>query len=318
MEAGTAYCLIGTVTAFACGGLCAFAAARGAASARVASSGGDAFAARLMRTGVAPLKPLARMLARNRRIGGLFEGVAAAAQGSGIAASPIAALSVALSALIAAFALGWAATAHAAGGLAFALCLGAIAWAALGSVKEKRREEMREAVPDALRAMMACFRSGQSLLQTMQQVGKGTSGALGSLFLRVAHTLETGGTSREALSVFEGEGSIRELAFVAVALDVHHQTGGSMERVLDSAREGIEGELSLARQLRVQTAQAKLSARIVSVMPLVLIVLFSLVSEDFFAPFLSSFTGMCLLAAAIAMQVAGVLIVRRMLKVEVG
>lgn len=177
---------------------------------------------------------------------------------------------------------------------------------------------MREAVPDALRAMTACFRSGQSLLQTMQQVGKGAPGALGDLFLRVAHTLETGGTSREALAVFEDERSIGELVFVAVALDVHHQTGGSMQRVLDAARESIEGELELERSLRVQTAQAKLSARIVSVMPLILIVMFSLVSEDFLAPFFSSFTGMCLLVAAVAMQIAGVLIVRRMLKVEVG
>ena len=90
-----------------------------------------------------------------------------------------------------------------------------------------------------------------------------------------------------------------------------------MERVLDAARDTVEGELELTRSLRVQTAQAKLSARIVSVMPIVLIALFSLVSEDFLAPFFSRFAGMTLLGIAVGMQVAGIFAVRRMLKVEV-
>ena len=90
-----------------------------------------------------------------------------------------------------------------------------------------------------------------------------------------------------------------------------------MERVLDAARETVEGELELTRSLRVQTAQAKLSARIVSVMPIVLVALFSLVSKDFLGPFFSSFAGMALLCIAIAMQVAGIVSVRHMLKVEV-
>ena len=140
---------------------------------------------------------------------------------------------------------------------------------------------------------------------------------VGVLFRRAAHLLETGGSTREALSVFQGRNSVPELAFVSVALDVQHQTGGSMERVLDAARETVEGELELTRSLRVQTAQAKLSARIVSVMPIVLVALFSLVSEDFLGPFFSSFAGMALLCIAVAMQVAGIVSVRHMLKVEV-
>ena len=150
--------------------------------------------------------------------------------------------------------------------------------------------------------MAVCFRTGQSLLQTMQQVGAATKGPVGALFCRAAHLLETGGSTHEALSVFQGRGSVPELAFVSVALDVQHQTGGSMERVLDAARDTVEGELELTRSLRVQTAQAKLSARIVSVMPIVLIALFSLVSEDFLAPFFSSFAGMTLLGIAVVMK----------------
>ena len=73
----------------------------------------------------------------------------------------------------------------------------------------------------------------------------------------------------------------------------------------------------LERSLHVQTAQARLSARIVSVMPFVLVALFSLVSEGFLEPFFNSAAGVALLLVALSMQAAGVLAVRRMLRVEV-
>ena len=68
---------------------------------------------------------------------------------------------------------------------------------------------------------------------------------------------------------------------MAVALDVPRppRAGGSMRPVLEAARETVEGELALRRALRVQTAQARLSARVVTVMPFALVAVFSLVSK---------------------------------------
>ncbi len=110
------------------------------------------------------------------------------------------------------------------------------------------------------------------------------AGRLRTLFARAAHLLDTGGHGAGGARRRCGRGArCPELAFVAVALDVQHQTGGSMGQVLDAARDSVEGELELRRSLRVQTAQAKLSARVVSVMPFALVAVFSLVSEDFLA-----------------------------------
>ena len=46
--------------------------------------------------------------------------------------------------------------------------------------------------------------------------------------------------------------------------------------------------------------------------------LFSLVSNDFLTPFFESPLGLAVLGAALGMQAAGIAVVRRMLKVEVG
>lgn len=166
--------------------------------------------------------------------------------------------------------------------------------------------------------MNVCFRAGLSLMQTLKQTGEETGGALGARFERAARVLETGSSTEEALEGFRRQAGVPELAFVAVALDVQHQSGGSIAHVLDVARESLESELELRRSLRVQTAQARLSARIVTVMPFLLVALFSMLSEGFLDPFFESWAGLALLALALGMQAAGVLLVRRMLRVEEG
>ncbi len=125
-----------------------------------------------------------------------------------------------------------------------------------------------------------------------------------------------GAPATEALAVLERQRGVPELAFAAVALDVQHQSGGSIGPVLEAAQDSVESELELLRSLKVQTAQAKLSARVVTVMPFILVGLFSLMSPGFLSPFFESLPGMVMLAVALLMEAAGVLVVRRMLKVD--
>lgn len=177
----------------------------------------------------------------------------------------------------------------------------------------KRNISMREEIPDALRTLAMSFRSGHSLPQVLADSSQECKGYLSHLFSVASDRIEMGATPEEALAVMRGNDRVPELSFVAVALDIQHQSGGQIALVLESAMDSIEDELKLARSLRVQTAQAKLSASIVTIMPFLLIALFSLFSPDFLSPFFSSVLGMAVLVLALVMQLTGVLIVRRML-----
>ena len=90
-----------------------------------------------------------------------------------------------------------------------------------------------------------------------------------------------------------------------------------MQHVLDATRESLESELELKRSLRVHTAQARLSARVVVGVTIAMVALLSLITEGFLQPFFASPIGLCLLTIAIVMQVTGILLVRRLLDVEV-
>lgn len=198
---------------------------------------------------------------------------------------------------------------------AVALCVLAATITGIGSVSDRLQNEFREEIPVVLELMTTCFGAGLTLLQTFQQIAHEVGGQLGKVFAQGAHVLETGGSVSSALDLLRKRSDITELTFVVAALEVQHQNGGALTSVLSTAAESIKNELALKRTLRVQTAQAKLSARVVIVMPFVLIAIFSLVSPNFMTPFFSSVAGYFLLAIAILMEAAGIVLVRRSLAI---
>ena len=280
------------------------------------SSSSTGMLKRLVARGVPPLRPVARLLLRVSSVRRAAQEGELPLKERGFASDPTALVTLVLALVFLCVAGAWAATGSPVFGAA--LAGGAIAAACNGirADAEKRACAIRDEIPDALRSLGVCFKAGLSLMQTLHQTGTELKGPLSALFLASSRLLETGGTVTEALSVFQGRSGTPELAFVAVALNVQHQAGGSIAHVLEAARESVEGEIELARTLRVQTAQAKLSARIVTLMPFALVALFSLMSPGFLAPFFESVPGMILLGIALAMQIAGVVLVRRMLDLE--
>lgn len=270
------------------------------------------------RNGVGPLRPLCRWLLRLRPVADPLREAVRLAGERGVSTNEEALLSsfmagASAAALVTAFVTGTPVFAMA--GIALVVIFFCNR---MSASRGARRALLQEQTPEALRALGVCSKSGLSLSQTMEVLSQDLPQPIAGLFEQACLRMKVGEPAQEALAVFsEGESSA-ELSFVAVALDVRHQTGGSLSQVLESARESVRDELDLRRSLQVQTAQAQLSARIVTCMPFVLVAVFSLVTEDFLAPFFQSAHGVALLVLALAMQVAGVLAVRRLLRREGG
>lgn len=201
-------------------------------------------------------------------------------------------------------------------GIAVFLLICACVVICINSAIDKREEKLKESIPEAMRSMSACFSSGYTLLQTFEFLEKECTGDLKEIFSKCSNVLRTGGTIPQALEVLKGNNKVSELVFVSVALDVQHKTGGSISPVINSAKDMIESRLDLMRKLKVQTAQAKLSAKVVTILPFALIACFSILSPDFLTPFFSSVLGFLILLVAVVMQASGVLLVRRMLNVQ--
>jgi len=182
--------------------------------------------------------------------------------------------------------------------------------------QRKHRNQLREQLPDALHAIGMCFSAGHTLQQALGHVAVETPDPLGMQLRYTVHEIDVGYGVSEALKRLEQRTNCEELNFVLVALDIHHMTGGSLKELLEGAAASISESLELVRSLEVQTAQARMSARIVTVMPLALVVLLSLIMPDYLTTFFSSPAGFMLLVGAFGLEALGVFMIRRILGID--
>jgi tight adherence protein B len=117
----------------------------------------------------------------------------------------------------------------------------------------------------------------------------------------------------EALSQRIGTDDVN---LVVTTITVQYQIGGNLADTLDSVGETVRDRLRIQRQIRVLTAQQRLTGYLLAGLPLLLAFAFSLLSPGFFEPFTRP-GWMILPGAAALMQVLGFLAMRRIVDIEV-
>jgi len=186
------------------------------------------------------------------------------------------------------------------------------------TINGKRLQLMREQLPDALQCLSFCFLTGCSLVQAIEQTADEVVDPLGQELKLVRDDMHSGIGIQQALSSFEQRNNLAEISFISVALEIQHQTGGSLRDTLETAAASVRTSVALKRQLQVQTAQARLSYKVVAMMPVFLVLVLSLTVKGYAATFFSSVEGLALLLTALVMELTGILMIRRILGVDVG
>jgi tight adherence protein B len=203
-----------------------------------------------------------------------------------------------------------------------ALCFVALALAlAFGKAQKllgSWGERLVEQIPDALRSLGICFNAGYSLQQAFEQVASDTPDPLGAELKQASFDIRAGRSIGEALSALEGRTRASDFRFAIVALEIQHRTGGSLQDLLENAADAVLASADLYRQLAVQTAQARLSAKVVTILPLALVAVLSLAMEGYLQSFFSSSEGLAILCAALGMEALGIVAIRRILGVDLG
>ncbi len=272
----------------------------------------------LLEEGIVPLSGVACRLLRFAPVVRSVDAVEFALRSRGMAASRSTVCECGIAYLAAHVLLLWLAT----GSLAFALVASAgVAWLIV-TIAARRQEAMRESVaeafPDALNAIGVYYESGLSLMQAFEQAGLETPGPLGEKLGRVSADMKAGASAEEALEHLRMSSDTRSMAFVAVALEIQQRTGGALKPLLFHAARNVSDSIEMKRFLEVKTSQARLSAKIVSILPVVLFLLMGAIDHDYIDGFFGSGSGIALFVVAVALETLGILAVRRILGVNTG
>jgi tight adherence protein B len=269
-----------------------------------------------LRNGVRLLRWLSRLLVGNCRLRAFFEVSASALRTCAYVTGERQVCELYCLGSLTVFSVAWLLSGNPVLGLSLAIALVFLTHTRATRVLRSWAERLREQIPDALRSLGLCFSAGYSLQQALEQTAAETPDPLGAELGQAVCDVAAGRSITEALDALEKRTSARDLRFALVALEVQHRTGGSLKELLENAAAAVVASGDLHRQLAVQTAQARLSARIVSVMPLILVGLLSVVMEGYLQTFFSSSAGFMLLTIALGMEALGVFAIRRILNID--
>lgn len=193
-----------------------------------------------------------------------------------------------------------------------------VGWCAARATRRERgrRQALESAMPEAFQALAISLGSGHSLAQALRFVGNHAQEPVRSEFLQASLEISCGLSATDALNGLLERLPAPGMDLVSSALVVSQRTGAPLKDLLASAAAMVGERIELARRLEVKTSQARLSARLVGVMPVAMMAALTLLSSDFRAGAASP-GGALAIAVAMALDVCAWLLIRRIMEVSV-
>lgn len=162
------------------------------------------------------------------------------------------------------------------GGLLVALavtalvCLGVKVY--VSRAKTKRQVAFADQLPDVLRLVTTALRSGFGLTQALESVAEEAEEPARSEFAQVLVESRLGRDLSESMHALARRMESKDLEWIVSAIDINRETGGNLSEILDTVSLTIRERGRIARHVRTLTAEGRLSARILTAFPLLLLV----------------------------------------------
>ncbi len=183
----------------------------------------------------------------------------------------------------------------------------------------RRRVEQKFArqLLDTMALLASSVRSGHSLLQALEHVVSEAPEPTRSGIALVVREIGLGASQEDALERLADRMPSDDLELIVSAVNVHHQIGGSLAKVLDAIADTIRERSRIEGDIRSLTAQQRYSAYVLSLLPVAVALGLQLVSPDYLKPLFDPGPLRIALIACGGMIVAGFLILKKMASIDV-
>lgn len=193
----------------------------------------------------------------------------------------------------------------------------ALPWAYL-IVKESRRTSAFLAqLPDTLQLLAGSLSAGYSIPQAMDTVVREGQPPIAGEFNRALVESRLGVTIEDALEGIAERMKSKDFAWVVMAIKIQREVGGNLAELLTTVSGTLRERERLRRQVQVLSAEGRLSAWILGLLPIVFALYLVLVRPSYLQPLVSETLGWLLIGLGVTLLVVGVLWLRKAVKVEV-
>lgn len=201
-------------------------------------------------------------------------------------------------------------------GAAVGVALAAAPWWFIGFRHDKRLRRLEQQFPEALDMMARAMRAGHALSVAIKMCGDELPGPLGPELRELSDEVTLGIPFNDALQGLVHRVPLRDVTFLAVALTVQRETGGNLAELLDKLAHLMRERFKLVGDVRVKSAEGRLSAWILGLLPFGMGALLSQLNPDAIALLWTDPTGRTWLVRIAVLMGVGIFWITRIVRVK--
>jgi tight adherence protein B len=183
--------------------------------------------------------------------------------------------------------------------------------------RARRLRAFNRYLPEAIDLMARALRAGHSVAAAIEIVAEESPEPVRSEFREVYRQQNFGLPARDALMQLGQRIPLAELNFVVTAMLLQKETGGNLVEVLDRTAGVIRERLRIEGEIRIYTAQGRMTGWILSLLPVAMFFLLSLANRAYCRVLVEDPTGRKLVLAGLGLMLIGGLAIRKIVNVRV-
>jgi tight adherence protein B len=185
-------------------------------------------------------------------------------------------------------------------------------------IKRRRRlKRFMNHFPEALEMFARSLRAGHSFTGAIQLVAQEMPDPIGYEFSKVFEEQNLGIPLRQALIGMTDRVDILDVKFFVTAILIQRETGGNLAEIIDKIAYVIRERFRVQGQLKVFTAQARITGTILALLPVGMAVLLGILNPEYMKPLWVEKAGKTMIAAAVTMQILGFLAIRKIIRIKI-
>jgi tight adherence protein B len=170
---------------------------------------------------------------------------------------------------------------------------------------------------EAIDLLARAVKAGHGLNTGMEIVGQEMSEPIAGEFRKTYEEQRLGLQFREALLNLTNRVPLQDVRFFAAALIIQDETGGNLAEILGNLSATVRDRFKIRGEVRVRTAQGKLTAMILISLPLAMLILMNLVNPEYGGVLFKDPLGLLALGVAATMQIIGGFILWSIVNIEI-
>ena len=202
-------------------------------------------------------------------------------------------------------------------GAALTALILSLPWAMLMRTRRARLLKLEQQLPEAADFLGRALRAGHSFANVMQMVGEELPEPIAGEFKFAYEEINYGVPMNEALHNLAMRVPLTDLRYLVIAVLIQRESGGNLAEVLGNISRLIRARLRLMAQVRVMSAEGRMSAWILGLLPLCVLALMMVVNPAYVRVLWTDPAGITLTWYTLVMAVGGVLWMRKLIRIRV-